>query len=99
MEVGNNRNIIYVRALVTHRVPKLNIDGKEVYVINLPWHWGWQGAHSTYAVANTITDVYMDTVTTMQESKVFLAFVRKASPEKYDYRANEVNVPGIRPRR
>ncbi len=99
VEVGNNRNIIYVRALVTHRVPKLNIDGKEVYVINLPWHWGWQGAHSTYAVANTITDVYMDTVTTMQESKVFLAFVRKASPEKYDYRANEVNVPGIRPRR
>ncbi len=97
VEVGNKRNVIYLRAMVTHRVPKLSINGKETYVINIPWHWGWAGAHSTYAVANTITDVYMDIVTTMQETKAFLAYVRKASREKYDYRANEENLPGIRP--
>ncbi len=98
VEVGNKRNRIYLRAMVTNRVPKLSVNGKEVYVVNIPWHWGWQGAHSTYAVANLIADIFMDLVTTMQETKAFLAYIRKASPDKYDYKANEENLPGVRVR-
>ncbi len=85
VELGSNRFRIYVRAMVTGRLPKLRINGSEVYVANIPWHWGWSGGHRTYAVANTITAIFMDTVTTMQESKACLAWVRKATPEDYDY--------------
>ena len=85
IEVGNKRNRIYVRAFVTKRLPKLKINGKDVFVINMPWNWGFAGAHRTHAVANSVTALYMDTVTTMQETKVCLVYVKKASPEKYDY--------------
>ncbi|ABM80894.1 molybdopterin-dependent oxidoreductase [Hyperthermus butylicus] len=87
VEVGNNRNVIYLRALVTHRMPKLNIAGKEVYVVNIPWHWGWSGAHNSFDVANTISILALDIVTTMQETKAFLAWLRKAPPEKYTYKS------------
>ena len=87
VEVGNERNKIYLRALVTHRMPKLNIGGKEVYVVNIPWHWGWSGAHDSFDVANTISILAMDIVTTMQETKAFLAWIRKAPASKYTYQA------------
>jgi len=87
VELGNNRNKIYVRALVTHRMPKLRIGKKEVYVVNVPWHWGWSGAHNSFDVANTISVLAMDIVTTIQETKAFLAWIRKASPDKYTYQA------------
>jgi len=87
VELGNNRNRVYVRALVTHRMPKLRIGSKEVYVVNVPWNWGWSGAHNSFDVANTISILVMDIVTTMQETKAFLAWVKKASPDKYTYQA------------
>ena len=86
VEVGNNRNRIYLRALVTSRMPKLRIGGKEVYVVNIPWNWGWSGAHNSFDVANTVSILAVDLVTTMQETKAFLAWIRKASPDKYTYR-------------
>jgi len=87
VELGNNRNKIYVRALVTHRMPKLRIGKIDVYVVNVPWHWGWSGAHNSFDVANTISVLAMDIVTTIQETKAFLAWIRKASPDKYTYQA------------
>ncbi|KSW12034.1 hypothetical protein CF15_04445 [Pyrodictium occultum] len=93
VELGNNRNRIYVRALVTNRMPKLRIAGREVYVVNVPWHWGWSGAHNSFDVANTISILLLDIVTTMQETKAFLAWVRKASPEKYTYQSK----PSVQP--
>jgi formate dehydrogenase major subunit len=87
IELGNTRNKIYVRAYVTLRMPKLRIGNKEVYVINVPWSWGWSGAHNSFDVANTISILVMDVVTTMQETKAFLAWVRKASKDKYTYQA------------
>ncbi len=87
IELGNSRNRIYVRAYVTPRMPKLRIGNKEVYVVNVPWSWGWSGAHNSFDVANTISILVMDIVTTMQETKAFLAWVRKASKDKYTYRA------------
>ncbi|MDK2464331.1 MAG: molybdopterin-dependent oxidoreductase [Candidatus Korarchaeota archaeon] len=97
VEVGNNRNRIYLRAMVTNRVPKLKIgpQEKEYFVVNMPWHWGWAGAHSTYGVVNTVSGIYMDTVTTMQETKTFLVYLRKASPDKYDYRPGEINTQEV----
>ena len=85
VEVGNRRAKIYLRALVTYRAPKLRIAGKDVYVINIPWSWGFSGLHASTSIANLLTADYMDTTTTMQESKVFLAYIRKATRDKYVY--------------
>jgi len=85
VEVGNRRARIYLRAMVTYRAPVLKIAGKRVYVINIPWSWGFSGLHASTSIANLLTGDYMDTTTTMQESKVFLAYVRKASRDKYVY--------------
>ncbi len=85
IEIGNKRAVIYVRALVTRRLPKLKIAGKDVYVVNIPWHWGFSGLHASTSVANLLIGDYMDTTTTMQESKTQLAYVRKASISRYVY--------------
>jgi formate dehydrogenase major subunit len=85
VEIGNNRARIYLRALVTYRAPVLEVAGQRVYVVNIPWHWGFSGLHASTSVANFLTPDYMDTTTTMQESKVFLAYIRKAPRSKYVY--------------
>ncbi len=85
VEIGNRRAVIYVRALVTKRAPKLIINGKEVYVVNIPWHWGYSGLHASPSIANLLIGDYMDTTTTMQESKTQLAYIRKASISSYIY--------------
>ena len=37
------RGIISAKALVTARMRPLNIDGKTMHQVGLPYHWGWKG--------------------------------------------------------
>jgi formate dehydrogenase major subunit len=37
------RGIIEARALVTHRIHPLQVDGKIVHLVGLPYHWGSKG--------------------------------------------------------
>jgi len=83
VEVGNVRNRIYLRAYVTRRMPRLKINGRTVYVVNIPWHWSFAGRNNSPAEANLLTPSVGDTTTTIQESKVFLVWVRKAPASKY----------------
>jgi formate dehydrogenase major subunit len=85
VEIGNRRGRLYLRAVVTERAPKLSIAGREVFVINIPWSWGFSGLSASTSVANIIVGDYVDTTTTMQESKTFIAYLRKADPAKYVY--------------
>ena len=64
------RGKIELRALVTRRFRPLHLDGKVVYQLGLPWHFGWQG-YATGAIANTLTSVVGDPNTTMHEGKAF----------------------------
>ena len=64
------RGKIEVRALVTRRLRPFIIDGRRIYQIGMPWHFGWQG-YATGGVANTLTAVVGDPNTTIHEGKAF----------------------------
>jgi formate dehydrogenase major subunit len=77
IRVGNNRAEIKVRAMVTKRAQKLLVNDKETFVVGMPWHWGFKGGGATFSVANLLTPPIGDVTTTMQESKVFIGYVKK----------------------
>jgi len=41
--ISTARGAIQARALVTHRMPSLDIDGKRVHQVGLPYHFGYRG--------------------------------------------------------
>jgi formate dehydrogenase major subunit len=43
VSVSTARGTIEARALVTTRMPSLDIDGKRVHQVGLPYHWGYRG--------------------------------------------------------
>jgi formate dehydrogenase major subunit len=43
VQVSTARGAIEARALVTTRMPSLDIDGKRVHQVGLPYHWGYRG--------------------------------------------------------
>ena len=43
IEIATARAAIRARALVTGRMPSLDIDGKRVHQVGLPYHWGSRG--------------------------------------------------------
>ncbi len=77
--VDTPRAKIKVRALVTERIQPFIIDGKKVYQVGIPWHWGYQGAmkSSRGDVTNDLVASIGDPTTFIQESKALLCNVRK----------------------
>jgi formate dehydrogenase major subunit len=66
-------------AMVTKRLPTLKIDGKEVWQIGFPIHWGFAGAKGhTGPLANMLTAYAMDPNTWTPEYKAFLVQLEKA---------------------
>jgi formate dehydrogenase major subunit len=66
-------------AMVTKRLPTLKIDGKEVWQIGFPIHWGFAGAKGhTGPLANMLTAFAMDPNTWTPEYKAFLVQLEKA---------------------
>lgn len=66
-------------AMVTRRMPALKIDGKEVWQIGFPIHWGFAGAEGhTGPLANLLTAFAMDPNTWTPEYKSFLVQLEKA---------------------
>jgi formate dehydrogenase-N alpha subunit len=66
-------------AMVTKRLPTLKIDGKEVWQIGFPIHWGFAGEKGhTGPLANMLTPSAMDANTWTPEYKAFLVQLEKA---------------------
>jgi len=96
VEIGSARAKIYVRAMVTRRVPKLEIgEGETVYNVNVPWPFGYAGSHRTPSAANLLSPEVGDIVTSIQETKVFLGWLRKAPKSKYIFE-REPELPNIK---
>jgi formate dehydrogenase major subunit len=74
--ISTARGAIETRALVTERLRPFEIDGRRVYQIGLPWHFGWQG-YATGDIANTLSAVVGDPNTTIHEGKAFTCGLRK----------------------
>lgn len=66
-------------AMVTKRLPTLKIDGKDVWQIGFPIHWGFAGDKGhTGPLANLLTPSAMDANTWTPEYKAFLVQLEKA---------------------
>jgi formate dehydrogenase major subunit len=74
--VTTERSAVEARALVTRRLRPFMIDGKKVYQIGMPWHWGYMGI-STGDVVNNISSLVGDPNVSIHEGKAFTADIRK----------------------
>jgi formate dehydrogenase major subunit len=74
--VTTERGATEARALVTRRLRPFMIDGKKVYQIGMPWHWGYMGI-ATGDVTNNISSFVADPNVSIHEGKAFTADIRK----------------------
>jgi formate dehydrogenase major subunit len=75
--VSSPRGAIKAKALVTSRMRPMQIAGKTVHHVGLPWHWGYQGL-VTGAVTNDLSLMVGDPNVSIHESKAFVCNVEKA---------------------
>ncbi|MEN6617620.1 MAG: molybdopterin dinucleotide binding domain-containing protein [Syntrophorhabdus sp.] len=74
--VSTARGSIEARALVTRRLRPFKVDGRMIFQVGMPWHFGWQG-YATGEIVNTLTPIVGDPNTTIHEGKAFTCNVRK----------------------
>jgi len=79
VEVESARGKVRVQAMVTNRLRPLRIGGRETFLIGLPIPWGTNSGHVQGDITNTLTPQAVDVNVQIQESKVFLANLRKVS--------------------
>jgi formate dehydrogenase major subunit len=78
VRVSSRRGKLEVRALVTRRLGPLMIDGKRVYQIGIPIHWGYVGINrGDHWLANALTPFVGDANARTPEFKAFLVNLEK----------------------
>ncbi len=70
------RGEIQAKALVTRRLQPLQVAGKTIHHVGLPWHWGYQGL-VTGAVVNDLSLMVGDPNVSIHEGKAFVCNVEK----------------------
>jgi formate dehydrogenase major subunit len=69
------RNAIEARVLVTERVTPIEVQGRRLHQIGLPYHWGPNG-YSTGDAANELLHLALDPNTHIQEAKALTCDIR-----------------------
>lgn len=77
IKVSSARGSIRGKALVTKRLKPMLIDGKNVWQIGFPIHWGFAGVR-VGPLANFLTAAVLDPNTWTPEYKTFLVKIEKA---------------------
>ncbi|HUC99421.1 MAG TPA: molybdopterin-dependent oxidoreductase [Candidatus Polarisedimenticolaceae bacterium] len=77
VRISSPRTQIRAKALVTRRMRPLQINGKTVHQVGMPWHWGYEGL-STGDVVNELTALVGDPNVSIHEGKAFVCNVEKA---------------------
>jgi formate dehydrogenase major subunit len=77
VNISSARGTIRAKALVTDRIGVMNLGGKQIHHVGMPWHWGWEGL-STGDVVNDLTAWVGDPNVSIHEGKAFLCNVEKA---------------------
>jgi formate dehydrogenase major subunit len=70
MTVRSARGAIEARAMVTRRLRPLQIDGKVIHQIGIPFHWGFSG-ETVGDVANDLVALTAEPNVSIQEDKAF----------------------------
>jgi formate dehydrogenase major subunit len=71
VRVSSPRSQVRVKALVTRRLQPLQIDGRRIHQVGMPWHWGYEGL-VTGAAANELTALVGDPNVSIHEGKAFV---------------------------
>ena len=74
--VSSKRGEFEAAACVTSRVKPFKMNGKELEMVGILWHWGFAGM-SKGPIANDISPSIGDANTTIPEYKAFLCNIRK----------------------
>lgn len=78
VRVSSKRGKLEVRAVVTKRLGPLTIDGRTVYQIGIPIHWGFVGINvGQHWLANALTPFVGDASSRTPEFKAFLVNIEK----------------------
>ena len=75
--ISTARAAIQARALVTTRMPSLDLDGRRVHQVGLPYHWGYSGL-VTGDVVNDLLAISEEPNVRIFESKGLTCNVRKS---------------------
>ena len=78
VKVSSKRGFIKAVAVVTKRIPVLEVDGKKVHTVGLPNHWGFVGVAKPGYLVNTLTPYVGDANTQTPEFKSFTVNIEKA---------------------
>ncbi len=78
VKISTKRGEITAIASVTDRLQPLNIGGRKVEIVGLPWHWGYSGM-SKGDSANDLTAHVGDANTMIPEYKAFVCRVGKVN--------------------
>jgi formate dehydrogenase major subunit len=83
--VSTARGEIEARALVTGRMPSLDVQGRRVHQVGLPYHWGGRGL-VTGDVVNDLVAISEEPNVRIMEAKALTCSVRKSEPATFGYR-------------
>ena len=77
--VSTARGEIEARALVTGRMPSLDVQGRRVHQVGLPYHWGGRGLVKG-DVVNDLVAISEEPNVRIMEAKALTCSVRKSEP-------------------
>jgi formate dehydrogenase major subunit len=77
VRISSPRSQVRAKALVTRRLRPLQVDGKTIHQVGMPWHWGYEGL-VTGDVVNELTALVGDPNVTIHEGKAFVCNIEKA---------------------
>jgi len=78
VKVWSNRGFIKAKAVVTKRIRPLQVNGKTVHHVGIPFHWGFKGVARSGYLANILTPFVGDANVQTPEFKSFLVNIEKA---------------------
>lgn len=78
VKVTSRRGHIKAVAVVTKRIPVLEVDGRKVHTVGLPNHWGFVGVAKPGYLVNTLTPFVGDANTQTPEFKSFTVNIERA---------------------
>ena len=76
VKTARNPTGIRVKVNITERVLPIRVNGRDVHVVGMPWHWGFKGL-STGPSANEITIDAVDVTANIPETKTCLCDITK----------------------
>ncbi len=82
VRVSSPRSQVRAKALVTRRLRPLQIDGRTIHHVGMPWHWGYEGL-VTGDIVNELTALVGDPNVTIHEGKAFVCNIEKASGSRH----------------